>query len=338
VPPAGAPAALIDGRPASLDEAIDRAAELLAAAHYPFIDGLERLTCESQREAVSLADRVGASVNSCAAPGRLLPDIGAVTCTLGEIKNRADAIIYFGGAGKAGKLPTPASCWKEHVSPVAGGEFAAIWALRAVVRGTPINPKVGLVAGISVEHLNALGGRLKEYRYGVLVLPGGFPTRAVEAVHGLATDLNNFTRCHVVQLGGPGNTAGAEQVLAWQTGYGGAVGLNSGFPRSFGEEYSAQHVLRRGESDLIVRFGNGAVSGNDKMVPVIVLSSQIAAIAGSPAVAITTIACAPGRSATAFRFDGLALPLRPTISSSFPDDFKVLKWVHRAIRRIERTG
>src|SRR5580700_10453932 len=62
-PPADAPTALVDGRPASLDEAIERAAAIFAASRYPLIYGLAHSTCEAQRAAVALADRCGGAVD-----------------------------------------------------------------------------------------------------------------------------------------------------------------------------------------------------------------------------------------------------------------------------------
>lgn len=58
------PDALIDGREATVDEAIEVAATYLHDAHMPLIYGLSNTTCEAQREAVSLADRLGALLDS----------------------------------------------------------------------------------------------------------------------------------------------------------------------------------------------------------------------------------------------------------------------------------
>ena len=58
------PAALIDGQPATLDAAVDAAADYLVAAHYPLIYGLSNTTCETQREAVLLAERLGGVIDS----------------------------------------------------------------------------------------------------------------------------------------------------------------------------------------------------------------------------------------------------------------------------------
>ena len=48
------PDALIDGKPATLDDAIDAAADYLYAANMPLVYGLSNITCEAQREAVAL--------------------------------------------------------------------------------------------------------------------------------------------------------------------------------------------------------------------------------------------------------------------------------------------
>jgi formylmethanofuran dehydrogenase subunit B len=58
------PDALIDGREATVDEAIEAAATFLHEAHMPLIYGLSNTTCEAQKEAVALADRLGGLLDS----------------------------------------------------------------------------------------------------------------------------------------------------------------------------------------------------------------------------------------------------------------------------------
>lgn len=58
------PDALIDGKEASVDEAIEVAAEYLHQANMPLVYGLSNVTCEAQREAVSLAEKIGAVIDS----------------------------------------------------------------------------------------------------------------------------------------------------------------------------------------------------------------------------------------------------------------------------------
>jgi len=58
------PDALIDGRPASVDDAVEAAAAYLYEADMPLVYGLSNITCEAQRRAVALAELVGGVVDS----------------------------------------------------------------------------------------------------------------------------------------------------------------------------------------------------------------------------------------------------------------------------------
>ena len=58
------PPAFVEGRPASLEEAVAAAADFLVQADYPLIYGLSNTTCEAQREAVTLAEWLGGAIDS----------------------------------------------------------------------------------------------------------------------------------------------------------------------------------------------------------------------------------------------------------------------------------
>ena len=58
------PDALIDGKPASLDDAVEAAASYLHDANMPLVYGLSNITCEAQRQAAALAERVGGILDS----------------------------------------------------------------------------------------------------------------------------------------------------------------------------------------------------------------------------------------------------------------------------------
>src|SRR4051794_9535759 len=53
------PAALVDGQPASVEDAVAAAADILTAAHMPLVFGMGHSTCEAQREAIALAELIG---------------------------------------------------------------------------------------------------------------------------------------------------------------------------------------------------------------------------------------------------------------------------------------
>jgi formylmethanofuran dehydrogenase subunit B len=58
------PDAIIDGKEATLDEAIEAAATHLHEANMPLVYGMSNTTCEAQKECVALADLLGGLLDS----------------------------------------------------------------------------------------------------------------------------------------------------------------------------------------------------------------------------------------------------------------------------------
>jgi formylmethanofuran dehydrogenase subunit B len=90
------------GQPASLDQALTETAELLLQARGRTLVYIgPDLTSQAQRQAVTLADLLAATVDSATSPaaaeGLLTAQRrGRAGATLGEVRNRADAIVFWG--------------------------------------------------------------------------------------------------------------------------------------------------------------------------------------------------------------------------------------------------
>jgi len=87
--------------PVSLKEAIRRAAEILAEATYPILYGWSSTSCEATSTGIALAEEVGGVVDNtstvCHGPSVLsIQDVGIPTCTLGQVRHRADLVVYWG--------------------------------------------------------------------------------------------------------------------------------------------------------------------------------------------------------------------------------------------------
>jgi len=98
--PVGDATPLIDGLPATLDQAIARAAAILGTARAPLIHGL---ACDlaGQRAALQLARRIGGTVDhlhgaAINANLRALADGGWLATSLAEIRNRSDLVVAIG--------------------------------------------------------------------------------------------------------------------------------------------------------------------------------------------------------------------------------------------------
>ena len=98
-PPNGS--AEIEGRSDTLTAAVERAREILVGSAAPLLWGLAHSTIETQRAAIALADRLGGTIDPVLDPLHraalvAMQAVGISTCTLGEVKERADLILCWG--------------------------------------------------------------------------------------------------------------------------------------------------------------------------------------------------------------------------------------------------
>jgi len=284
------PIAMIDGKEVSKEEAIEEAAQTLVKAKFPIIYGLSDTTCEAQRQAVAITDIIKGTIDTttsvCHGPsGLAFQGVGESTMSLGEVKNRADLVIYWGGNpaashprhftryavtpkgmfipnGRKDRTVVLVDVRKTPSTPVSNifiqvkprKDFEVLWALRALVKGKKIDPSIEEETGVSLATLEDLVDRMKNCRYGVLFFGMGLTmTRGRHfnsgALMALATDLNEFTHFVAKPVRGHGNVTGADNVVSWQTGYPFGVNFNRGYPRFNPGEFTTVDTLSRGDAD-----------------------------------------------------------------------------------------
>jgi formylmethanofuran dehydrogenase subunit B len=295
------PFALIDGKEATTAEAVEVATQILAQARYPVIYGLSDTTCEAQRQAVAIADMLGANIGTttevCHGPsGIAFQGVGESTATLGEIKNRADLVIYWGGNpaeshprhftkyavtpkgmyvpnGKKDRTVVLVDVRRTPSVPVADifipvkprRDFELLWALRALVKGRRLDPVVEEITGVSLATMRDLVERMKTCRYGVLFFGMGLTMNRGRhynsgALLALATDLNEFTHFVAKPVRGHGNVTGADNVLSWQTGFPFGINFSRGYPRFNPGEFTTVDLLARGEADAMLVISSDPAS------------------------------------------------------------------------------
>jgi len=363
-------AAEIDGQPAPLEQAVRRAAAILSAARAPLIYGLSRSSTAGQRAATALADRLGACIDTtaslCHAPSVLaLQEAGESTCTLGEVKNRADLVIYWGSnpldshprhleryaveplgefipRGRLDRTvvvadiqPTPTSAVADLFLPIQPGwDFEALWTLRGLIADQP--PEPGSSTGAPLPLLIDLARRMKSCRFGIVFFGLGLSMtglghRSVEALLRLVTDLNAHTRFYARRMRVQGDVAGADTVLAWQTGYPFSVNLARGYPRYNPGEFSAQDLLERAEVDACLLVGSEGVRrfspaalARLKQIPIIALDSPTVESALPVTVRFTTAVPGVHCPGTAYRMDEVPIPLQAVLPADYCTDDEVL--------------
>jgi formylmethanofuran dehydrogenase subunit B len=370
------PVAQIDGRPASLDEAVRQTAEILNASRYPLIYGLSRSSTDGQRAAIALAERVGGTIDTtaslCHATSMMaIQEVGESTCTLGEIKNRADLVIYWGSDvvethprhleryslfprgryipnGRSSRTLVVADSTQKATARQADiflaiepeCDFEALHTLRSLVLGKSVNDDR---TGAPLTQLRTLAERMKACRYGIIFFGtalsmSGLGHRNIEALLMLVRDLNQFTRFFARRMRVQGDVTGADTVLTWQTGYPFGVNLSRGFPRFNPGEFTGNDMLERQDVDACLLLGSegvsrfsGAAVDHLRNIPTIVLDHPTERPLVSPTVQFTTAVYGVHHAGTAYRMDGVPIPLHGFLSSVYPTDVEVLKRVEESI-------
>jgi formylmethanofuran dehydrogenase subunit B len=91
---------LVGGREVTLEAALEAVAAMLGAADRPMIGLALDIPCEAQREAVALADGLRGAIDSVLSttlPATLAAQVrGRASATLGEVRNRADVVVFWG--------------------------------------------------------------------------------------------------------------------------------------------------------------------------------------------------------------------------------------------------
>jgi formylmethanofuran dehydrogenase subunit B len=223
-----------------------------------------------------------------------------------------------------------------------GRDFEALWSLRGLLRGLPCD---AASAGAPLQPLRELAARMKTCRLGVFFFGLGLSMtglghRSVEALLLLVRDLNARTRFYARRMRVPGDVAGADSVLAWQTGYPFSVNLSRGYPRYNPGEFSANDMLERGEADACLLVGSEGVRrftpaavAHLRRVPTVTLDYPGEGLPFPPTVGLTTAVYGVNLPGTAYRMDEVPVPLRAFLPSEYPSDAEVLGWIEERARR-----
>lgn len=359
--------ATVDGVPVDRSIAVDRAAAILGESRNPLVWGLSCGSTEGQRAAVALADLLGANVDTtasvCHGPSiTAIQSAGESTCTLGEVRNRADLVVYWGSnpvvshprhieryvAASDRRIVVVGSDRHEtadladlFVAVEPGRDFEAIWTLRHLVAGSLPEPSV--TTGARLDDLRHLAETMTSCRYGALffgldLAQSDLGYLAVEGLLRLVAELNRRTRFTARRMRVPGDVTGADNVLCWQTGYPFAVNLSRGYPRHDPVEFGADGLLARGDVDACLLYGTEVVhllsdAAREWLsrIPVITLDHENRTSALQANVAFTTAVDGVHVPGTVYRMDDVPLATRPFLESPSPSDAEVLNDVRRRV-------
>lgn len=363
---------LVMGAETAWDIAISEAARVLVAAQSPFIFGLSSTSTEAQRKAVELAAELRASIDTtssvCHGPTSLATQVvGLPGCTLGEVRNRADLVIFWGCNPAVShprhfdrySLPrgkrTSRTCVVVDVRPTPtaqiadtflqiqpGSDYEILATMRALAQGKEVAAKE--VGGVPLSLWQQLVGQMRSCRFGVVFFGLGLTTSPgrdlnVGELVALVAELNQHTRFSALPMRGHGNVAGADEVLTWQTGYPFAVSFSARFPRYGPGEFSAVDMLANDEVDAVLVIASDPLlhlpdraARRLRAIPVVVLDPRPSQTAQVARVFLPTACYGLDASGTFYRMDGVPILLRAALPPQRPSDEQVLDQMLKAVR------
>lgn len=355
--PVRAPAT-ISGQPTDLETALTRAAALLRRSRRPLLYGFDGATVEDARAAVALADRLGALIAtesvSAGWPGApALPLRGTSTATLGEIRDRSRLVIIWredpetthprllerigfdGGASSGlGAERTLLVVDDRKTATARRADLQLRWArerdldvlitLHVMQRRLKPPSDVGAELVALLEHINGVPHIAFVYGGGLTTGAGG--QRRALALHELVRALCHERHAVTLALPRGTGTTGAQDVVAWQTGYGSNIDLASGHP----ELATATQPLADEGVDVALR-----IEGAQARLPAGVAEIALCSVQAGPdvEVSIRTAAAGVAAAGTAHRLDGVPLTLQAPLAGYAPTAAAVLT---RLLAEIER--
>ncbi len=280
----------------SYEEAIRYTADVLVEAERPLLFGWSGTYGEAQCIGVSIAELIGGVIDNCSSechgPSIMaIQEVGHPGCTLGQVKNRADVVIYWGSNPIAShprhmsrystytdgffldnsfmnrtvivfdvRKTETAKIADEFVRIKSGGDYAVFSALRAIIQGKgDVIPET--VAGVKKEELVRIAGIMLQAKFGTFFTGIGLTQsrgkyKNVRNAIELVDELNRHTKYTLTPMRGHWNVYGTNQTFTYMTGYPYAVDFAHGVAYYNPGETSAIDMLSRKEVDACIIIGS----------------------------------------------------------------------------------
>ncbi|MBN2111263.1 MAG: formylmethanofuran dehydrogenase subunit B [Methanosarcinaceae archaeon] len=363
----------VNGKSTDTDTAIKEAARILSNAENPLIFGHGNSSSQAQRKAIAIARKTGAYLDDTSSfcQGPIIEAIlqGKLrTCTLDEVKDRADVIVFWGA--------DPSSSHPRHMSRYSyfprGKERQRGWeedrtAICIDVRksdtaeicgnnGTYIIPPGedaefmdALVSGLSnkvpktsfdfdKKRILELTNILKKAKFGVIFAGLGlvYSLKDLEPLFALMDKLNSVSSFHLIPMVGQYNMRGSNHNIFEETGYVNRVKF--GTEVLHGPEYSVVEALKEKAVDAALIIGSDPLSS----LPLSVARylTEIPLITIDPCQTLTssksdvTIPCALAgveSGGTAIRMDGVEVEMKKIIETDRLSDEEILTRILEAL-------
>ena len=273
------------------DTALDAAAKLIADSVRPVFYGWSETNIEAMKPGLELTELVGAVIDNqatiCHGPTvQAVQNVGYPLMTLGEVKNRADMVVYTGSNPmnahprhlsrystfprgwfrQRGRFDRTLVTWDPKFSDTAklsdiwipfeeNGDYEFVNAIRAALKGKKL--KKDVIAGIPKEDIYELTEKMKNTQFGALFFGLGLThtlskQRNIDIAISLVQDLNKYSKWVLLPMRGHFNVNGFNIFMSYEMGFPYGVDFCRGYPRYMIGETTTIDLLNRKEADLFM--------------------------------------------------------------------------------------
>ncbi len=363
----------VDNKPVDEAKAISEAASILKNAKNPLIFGLGASTSETQKTAIELAKKINATLDDTSSfcLGSLVEALindKFKTCTLDDIRNKADVIIFW-GTDPSDSHPRHLSKYsyfprgkekqrgweeertaiaidvrKSHTAKICGNYFFQI------PQGGDAEFVEAIIAGISgklpktsfnypPKKILELANILKGAKFGVIFAGRGLvhSLENLEPLFRLMKVLNEKANFHLMPMSGNYNTMGFNENLFAETGYVNRVKFENGTVLH-GPEYSIVESLKAKKVDAALIIDADPFSilprsivKNLLEIPVITIDPYETLTSRHSKVYINTAISGVEAGGSATRMDRVKVSFEPVIETNRSSDEAILKKIMEAL-------
>ncbi|MHA1409009.1 MAG: formylmethanofuran dehydrogenase subunit B [Candidatus Odinarchaeia archaeon] len=343
-----------------LEEAIKTAAKMLVESEKPLLYGWSNTSCEAQKIGLKIAEVVKGvwdnTTSVCHGPTSIAVAEGGIsTATLGEIKNRADTIIYWGSNpleahprhlhrytyfsdgrfvhGKNQRRLIVIDVRKTKTAKIAdkfieikpNSDYQLISLLQLALNTGEI-PENN-VAGVTSSDLEYLVNTLKNTKFGVIffglgLTMSGYGFVNVDALLSLIRQLNKSSKWVAIPMRGHYNVTGANVVATYLSGFPFGIDFSGGYAYYNPGETTTSDLIMENDVDLIMSVAADPIGTLSQDVSSKCLDLKIISV--DPFNTITTevadvvfptLITGIETSGTAYRMDSVPLPLKQIVTN-----------------------
>ncbi len=344
----------------TVDEAVEETANLLLSADKPILYGWSNTSCEAQRLGLKIAkilrgvwDNTTSVCHGTAAIATA--ESGIPSATLGEVKNRADLIIYWGSnpleahprhfkrysyyskgrfvSNNARRKmividvreTSAARLADKFIQVKPNSDYKVISTLHHIIKfGEPPERKA---AEVNINDLMEAAKLIKEAKFGVVFFGLGLTMTGygycnLDALYSLIRELNRFSKWVTIPMRGHYNVTGANIVASYMTGFPFAVDFSTGKPYYNPGETTIIDLLYHNECDLLMSVAAdplGTLPGEvvSKTIGMKIIAQDPFPTPTTEAadIVLPTLICGVETGGTAYRMDGVPIPLKPILKS-----------------------